>query len=68
MFHDQIEWNMEVYIDNMLVKSQQKMNHLTDLQETFNTFQKYNIKLNPSNCVFAMHLKSFLALWCHKEG
>ena len=38
MFHDQIEGNMEVYIDDMLVKSQQTVNHLTNLEETFNTF------------------------------
>jgi len=37
MFHNQVGRNMEVYVDDMLVKSQQAMNHLIDLEETFGT-------------------------------
>ena len=35
MFHPQFGWNVEVYIDDMLVKSLDKEKHLDDLQETF---------------------------------
>ena len=37
MFHPQIRRNVEVYVDDMLVKSQNKEIHLDDLQETFDT-------------------------------
>ena len=54
MFSHQIGRNVEVYIDDMLVKSKDKANHLDDLKETFNTLRKYNMKLNHAKCVFAV--------------
>ena len=41
MFHDQIGRNVEVYVDDMLVKSKEEDNHLDDLGETFKTLRKY---------------------------
>ena len=43
---------MQVYIDDMLVKSIQEDDHLSDLQENFDTFRSYNMELNPNKCVF----------------
>ena len=48
MFRPQIRRNVEVYVDDMLVKSLDEGKHLDDLQETFNTLRRYNTKLNPS--------------------
>ena len=45
---------MEVYVDDMLVKSLDKENHLDDLQETFDTLRRYNMKLNSSKCAFGV--------------
>ena len=39
---------MEVYVDDMLVKSLDEERHLDDLQETFDKLRRYNIKLNLS--------------------
>ena len=39
MFHPQIGWNVEVYVDDMLVKSLDKGKHLDDLQENFDTLR-----------------------------
>ena len=39
MFRPQIRRNVEVYVDNMLVKSQDEEIHLDDLQETFDTLR-----------------------------
>uniref|UniRef100_A0A2N9G2A0 Reverse transcriptase domain-containing protein n=1 Tax=Fagus sylvatica TaxID=28930 RepID=A0A2N9G2A0_FAGSY len=47
MFHDQIGRNVEVYVDDMLVKSKEEDGHLDDLRETFETLRKYQMKLNP---------------------
>ena len=60
MFHDQIGKNVEVYIDDMLVKSKKEDDHLKDLEETFNTLRKYQMKLNPSKCVFGVSSGKFL--------
>ena len=60
MFSHQIGRNVEVYVDEMLVKSKDKANHLDDLKETFNTLRKYNMKLNLAKCVFVVALGKFL--------
>ena len=60
MFSHQIGRNVEVYVDDMLVKSKDEANHLVDLKETFDTLCKYNMKLNPTKCVFAVASRKFL--------
>ena len=67
MFLLQIGQNMEVYVDDMLVKSQGEEIHLDDLQETFDTLRQYNMKLNPSKCAFGVSSGKFLGLWFHRE-
>ena len=39
MFHPQIGQNVKVYVDDMLVKSQDEGRHLDNLQETFDTLR-----------------------------
>ena len=60
MFTHQIRRNMQVYVDDMLVKSLCEKDHLDDLQETFDTLRSYNMKLNPSKCVFGVTARKFL--------
>ena len=60
MFSHQIGGNVEVYVDDMLVKSKDEANHLDDLKETFSTLRKYNMKLNPTKCVFTVVSGKFL--------
>ena len=60
MFSHQIGRNVEVYIDDMLVKSKDEANHLDNLKETFSTLRKYNMKLNPAKCVFCCYFKKIL--------
>ena len=60
MFAYQIRRNVQVYIDDMLVKSLHENNHPNELQETFDTLQSYNMKLNPSKCVFGVTAGKFL--------
>ena len=44
MIAHQIGRNVQVYVDNMLVKSLREDEHLSNLQETFNTLWAYNMK------------------------
>ena len=60
MFSKQIERNMELYMDDMLVKSKEESTHLDDLQEMFTTLRRYQMKLNPNKCAFVVELGKFL--------
>ena len=68
MFHPQIGQNVEVYVDDMLVKSLDKKKHLEDLQETFDILRQYNMKLNPSKCAFGALLRKFLGFIVSQRG
>ena len=52
----------------MLVKSTREVNHLDDLRETFNTFHLYDMKLNPSKCVFGMASGKCLSFMVSQRG
>ena len=43
MFSKQIGRNMEVYVDDVLVKSKEELAHLDDLKETFATLKRYQM-------------------------
>ena len=68
MFTHQIGRNVQVYIDDMLVKSLHENEHLNDLQETFDTLRSYNMKLNPSKCVFGVTVGKFLGFMMSQRG
>ena len=68
MFRPQIGWNVEVYIDDMLVKSVNEKQHLDDLQEIFNTLKQYKMKLNPSKYAFGVALRKFLGFMVSQRG
>uniref|UniRef100_A0A2N9GAI6 Uncharacterized protein n=1 Tax=Fagus sylvatica TaxID=28930 RepID=A0A2N9GAI6_FAGSY len=68
MFHDQIGRNVEVYVDDMLVKSKKDEDHLADLKETFQTLRRYNMKLNPAKCVFGVSSSKFLGFMVSQRG
>ena len=68
MFNKQIGRNMEVYMDDMLVKSKEELAHLDDLKETFTTLKQYQMKLNPSKCVFGIASSKFLGFMVSQRG
>ena len=60
MFSKQIGRNVEVYVDDMLVKIKEEENHMDDFKETFSMLRQYNIKLNPAKCAFGVSSRKFL--------
>lgn len=68
MFVHQIGKNVQVYVDDMLVKSLLEHDHLKDLQETFDTLRSYNMKLNPNKCVFGVMAGKFLGFMVSHRG
>ena len=68
MFNKQIGRNMEVYVDDILVKSKEELAHLDDLRETFTTFKQYQMKLNLNKCVFGVASSKFLGFMVSQRG
>ncbi|XP_058075867.1 uncharacterized protein LOC131224454 [Magnolia sinica] len=61
MFARQIGRTMEVYVDDMLVKSVKASDHIADLGKTFSILREYQIKLNPTKCAFGVGSSKFLS-------
>ena len=68
MFIQQIGQNVKVYVDDMLVKSAKESSHLDGLQETFETLRLYDMKLNPSKCMFRVSSRKFLGFMVSQQG
>ena len=51
--------NIEVYVNNMMVKSSQTSDHVWDLEEAFSILRRYQMKLNPTKCAFGVTFKNF---------
>nr|XP_027083616.1 uncharacterized protein LOC113705912 [Coffea arabica] len=52
LFHDMIHKEMEVYVNDIIIKSKKVENHLVDLKKLFERLMKYNLELNPAKCAF----------------
>lgn len=68
MFIKQIGRNVEVYVDDMLVKSLEIQNHLSDLAKTFRTLRQYKMKLNPTKCAFGVSSGKFFGFMVSQRG
>uniref|UniRef100_A0A2N9IAR1 Uncharacterized protein n=1 Tax=Fagus sylvatica TaxID=28930 RepID=A0A2N9IAR1_FAGSY len=60
MFSSQLGKTVEVYIDDMVVKSVYAEDHLGDLRVVFNTLRRHHLKLNASKCAFGVRSGKFL--------
>ncbi|KAM2219634.1 hypothetical protein ACFX1S_018929 [Malus domestica] len=68
MFAEQIRKNMEVYIDDMLVKSKHDDQHITNLSETFTILKRYRMRLNPNKYAFGVGSGKFLGFMISQRG
>ena len=68
MFAHQIGRSVQVFIDDMLVKSIREDDHLDDLKETFDTLCSFNIKLNLNKCAFGVTVGKFLGFMVSQRG
>jgi len=60
--------NVEAYVDDMVVTSAGNGTHALDLQELFDTINKYQLKLNPEKCVFGVKAGKFLGFMLTERG
>lgn len=68
MFKKKIDKTMEVYIDDMLIKSLDIEDHLSHLNKTFDILRKHNMKLNPHNWAFRVGSGTILGLLISNKG
>nr|GFB96995.1 reverse transcriptase domain-containing protein [Tanacetum cinerariifolium] len=67
-FHKQIGKNLEVYVDDLVIKSQTEDEIVRDIEETFKTLIKINMKLNPKKCTFGIEEGMFLGYKVNTRG
>ena len=60
MFGPQLGKNIEIYIDDMVVKSKTKSKHVNDLRDIFRILRRHKLRLNASKCSFGVGLGKFL--------
>nr|CAH66043.1 OSIGBa0107A02.4 [Oryza sativa] len=68
IYHDLIGWLVEVYIDDVVVKSKEIEDHITDLRKVFERTGKYGLKMNPTKCAFGVSAGQFLGFLVHERG
>ncbi|XP_070013160.1 uncharacterized protein [Nicotiana sylvestris] len=60
IFHDMIHKEIEVYVDDVIIKSKNTTDHMEDLRKFFNRLQRYNLNLNPVKCAFGIPVGKLL--------
>ncbi|CAA0840352.1 Uncharacterized mitochondrial protein AtMg00860, partial [Striga hermonthica] len=68
MFARLIGHTMEVYVDDMLVKSEQASDHIAHLFEVFDILREYSMVLNPKKCTFGVGSGKFLGYMVSQRG
>jgi len=59
---------VEVYVDDMVVKSPSHHQHAQDLSAVFSALRQYNLRLNPDKCVFGVDRGKFLGFMLTQRG
>ncbi|RVW35614.1 Retrovirus-related Pol polyprotein from transposon 297 [Vitis vinifera] len=54
LFHDMMHRDVEVYVDDMIVKSRDRADHLAALQRFFERIRQFRLRLNPKKCTFGV--------------
>src|ERR1043165_5184666 len=68
MFKDLMVETVEVYVDDIIVKSRTEESHADDLEKVFKTLKDYRLKLNPEKCVFGVKSGKFLGFMISERG
>jgi hypothetical protein len=68
IFHDLLGIALEIYIDDVVVKSDSMSNHLTDLHLALENMRRYGLKMNPLKCAFGVSADKLLGFIIHEHG
>ncbi|GJW31353.1 reverse transcriptase domain-containing protein [Tanacetum coccineum] len=67
-FQKQIGRNLEVYVDDLVIKSRTEQEIMRDVEETFRTLRDINMKLDPKKCTFGVEEGMFLGYKVNTKG
>ena len=67
LFHDMMHKEIEVYIDDMIGKSQGENDHVVNLKKLFERLRKFQLKLNPTKCTFEATFRKLLGFVVSKK-
>ncbi len=59
---------MELYIDNMVIKSKKVKDHAKDIAKVFDMLDKIRMKLNPNKCTFGVNVEKFISYMISERG
>ena len=65
MFHDMMHKEIEDYVDDIVVKSKKREDHLETLRKVFDRCRLYKLKINPLKCAFGVSVGKFLGFLVH---
>jgi len=68
IFHEFIDKLVEIYIDDVVVKSGDFTKHLVDLRKVLECTRKHGLKMNPNKCAFDVSAGQFLGFMVHQRG
>ncbi|GAU49605.1 hypothetical protein TSUD_407700 [Trifolium subterraneum] len=68
LFHDMMHKEIEVYVDDMIVKSGTEEEHVEYLLKMFQRLRKYRLRLNPNKCTFGVRSKKLLGFIVSQKG
>ena len=68
VFHDMIHKEIEVYVDDVIIKSKHQEDHVADLRKFFQRLRRYDIKLNPTKCAFGVPSGKLLGFIVSRRG
>ena len=67
LFHDMMHKEIEVYVDDMIAKSQGEDDHVVNLKKLFERLRKFQLKLNPVKCTFGATSEKLLGFVVSKK-
>ena len=67
-FQDMMHKEIEVYMDDMIAKSQGEDDHVINLKKLFERLRKFQLKLNPAKCTFRATSEKLLGFVVSKKG
>ena len=68
LFHDMMHKEIEVYVDDLIAKSQEGESHTKNLRKLFKRLRKFQLKLNPAECTFGATSGKLLRFIVSRRG
>ena len=68
LLHDMMHNEVEVYVDDMIVKSKDRECHIAKLKKFFERIEEYRLRLNPQKCTFGVTARKLLGFLVSDRG